>query len=91
MASNGRYEYIEINKLIILIEGDIEKNVRSTYMKSDNIPFLWRKFFLKIANDRDYIFIYCNILFNKFDKHCREWYLSHNNDDNLKNIFYAFG
>ena len=25
MGSNGRYEYIEINKFIILIEGDIEK------------------------------------------------------------------
>ena len=44
IASNGRYEYIEINKLIILIEGDIKKIVRSTFKKGGNIPLLWRNF-----------------------------------------------
>ena len=98
IASNGRYDYIGINKSIILIEGDIKKNVIRTYMKSDNIPLLWRKFFLNIANNRDYIINYCKRPFNKFDKHCREWYLNHYSydneirvfDDNINNMFYAF-
>ena len=51
-------------------------------MKCGNIPMLWRKVFLNIANNRDYIFKYCNRPFNKFDKLCPEWYLSHNSDDN---------
>ena len=51
-------------------------------MKGDYIPLLWRKFFLYIANNRDYIFDYCNRPFNIFQRHCREWYLSHNGDDN---------
>ena len=80
-ASNGRYKYIEINKFIILIEGDIKKNVIRTYMKCYNNPFLWRKFFLNIVNNRGYIINYCNRPFNKFDKHCREWYLCYNSKD----------
>ena len=43
---------------------------------------LWRKFFLNIANNRDHIILYCNRRKNKFDRHCRESYLSHNSDDN---------
>ena len=82
VASNGRYEYIEIKKFIILIKGDIKKNVISTYMKCGNIPLLWNKFFLNIAINRDYIFDYCNRPPSKFDRLCREWYLSHNSDDN---------
>ena len=41
IASNGRYENFKINKLIILLEGSIRKNVINTYMKCDNIPLLW--------------------------------------------------
>ena len=59
IASQGRYELIKTNKLSILIEGRIYKNVINTYMKCDNIPFLWRKFFLNIANNRDYVNKYC--------------------------------
>ena len=67
-------------------------------MKCDSIPLLWRKFFLNIANNRCHINIYCNRPFNKFDKHCREWYLSHNSDanetrvleDNLNIMFFVF-
>ena len=96
---NGRYDYIEINKFITLIEGDIKKKVESTYMKCGNIPLLWRKFFMNIVNNRDYIIKYCNRRFNKFDRLCREWYSSHNSDDkeirvlddNLNNMFNAFG
>ena len=51
-------------------------------MKGGNIPTLWRKFFLNIVNNRDYISNYCNRPFNTFDGLCREWYLGHNSDDN---------
>ena len=64
-------------------------------MKSSNIPLLWRKFFLIIVNKRDHIINYCNGPFNKFDRICREWCLSHNGadneiqvlDDNLNNSY----
>ena len=82
IASNGRFEYIEIDKFIFMIEGDIKKNIITTYMKSGNVPLFWRKIFLNIKNNRDYIINYCNIPFNKFDKHCREWYLIYISDDN---------
>ena len=51
-------------------------------MKCGNIPLLWRKIFLNIMNNRDYIGNYCKRPFNKFDRLCQEWYLSHNSDDN---------
>ena len=81
-ASNGSYEYIEIYNFIILLDGDIKKNVIITYKKCNNNPLLWRKFFLNIVNNRDQIFNYCNRLFNKFDKLCPEWFSSQNSDDN---------
>ena len=74
IASQGRYEIIKPNKLIILIEGSIYKNVINTYMKCNNIPILWRKLFLKIANNKDYSYKFCNRQFNRFHQHCREWY-----------------
>ena len=45
-------------------------------MKCNNIPILWIKFFLNIANNRDYVNIYCNRPLNSFERHCREWYLT---------------
>ena len=51
-------------------------------MKCGNIPLLWRKFFLNSAINRDHIINYCTRPFNKFDRLCRDWYLSHNSDDN---------
>ena len=43
-------------------------------MKCINIPVLLRIFFLKIANNRDYVNNFCNRPFNRFHQHCREWY-----------------
>ena len=68
-------------------------------MKCDIIPLLRRKFFLNIASNRDHKTSFCNTPFNKFDKHCREWYLGLNSgdneirmlDDNLNIMFCAFG
>ena len=51
-------------------------------MKCANVPSLRRKLFLNIATKRDHIINYCNRPFNKFDRLCRERYLSHNSDDN---------
>ena len=59
----------------------MKKNVISNCLKCDRIPLLWMKFFLIIVINRDYIVDYCNWPFNKLDKYCREWYLSHNSDD----------
>ena len=67
-------------KIIIVREGTIKKNVISTYMKRNNIPFLWRKFFLNIANNRDYVYNYSKRPFNDFHRHCREWYFYNNTD-----------
>ena len=57
-------------------------------MKCDNNPLLWRKFLLKIANNRDYVNIYCNRPLNCFDRHCCECYIfySGNDLDELPNV-----
>ena len=61
VPSNERYEYMQINNFMISIKGEIKKNVISTYMKCYNLPLLlWRKSFLNIANNRDYINNHCN-------------------------------
>ena len=57
-------------------------------MKCDKISLLWRRFFLNIVNNRDYVNNYCNRPNNRFDRHCREWYLhnliiSSSNSDEL--------
>ena len=78
IASQGRYELVKIKKLIGIIEGTIKKNVINTYMKSNDIPLLRRKLFLNIANNRDYVYNYCNRPFKKFHRHCREWYFYNN-------------
>ena len=62
-------------------------------MKWNNIPLWWRKFFLKIANNRDYVNNYCNRLLNGFGRHCREGYRydSGNNLDELPDVgFYWY-
>ena len=65
-----------------MLEGNFKKNVISTYKKCGIIPLLWRKFFLNFMNNRDHIINYCNGPLNKFDRLCREWYLSYNIDGN---------
>ena len=88
IASNGRYEYRQINNFMISIKGEIRKNVISTYMKCYiyKLPLLWRKFFMNIGNDRDYTFNHCKTPLHKFDRLLREWYLNKNPDDNEMRI-----
>ena len=93
IASQRRYDYFKVNKLIILIEADISKDVINTYMKCNDIPLLWRKFFLNIAKNREHMDIYCINLYNLFQRYCREWYF-YNNEmdyDNNNNVNIFFG
>ena len=80
IASNGRYEYSEINEFTILIKRYIPKNVIYTCMKFGNVPKLRTLFFLNNANNRDYVYNFCKKQVCKFDRLCREWYLKINPD-----------
>ena len=73
IASQGRYDLIKPNKLIILIEENFYRIVTNTSLKYNN-PILWRKIFLKISNNRDYIYNFCNIPNISFHQQCRDWY-----------------
>ena len=55
VASEGRYKLFQPNKMIIFIEGKFSKIVINTYMKCNDIPSLWIIFYLKIANNGDYV------------------------------------
>ena len=59
IASNGRYKMNRVNKLIVTLEGEINKFVINIYLKL-KIPIFCRKFFKHIANNRDYIYNFCN-------------------------------
>ena len=73
---------------MIAIKREIRKDVISTYMKNNIIPMLWRKFFLNIANNREYINKYWNKPLHIFDRPLRERYLSENPNDNEMRNFY---
>ena len=73
IASKGRFKIHKINKFIITIEGSYEKHIINTYLKT-NKPLMWWKFFINIAWNRDYLYNFCNNPFNRFQKHCYEWY-----------------
>ena len=86
IASHKSYEIIKINKLSIIIEGKINKNVKNIYMKCNNILLLWKKFFSKIANKKDYVNNYCNRPLNSFDRLCCEGCLYNNTRNNLDEL-----
>ena len=52
-SSKGMCKYIRRIELKIIIERRIYKNVIDICLKSENVPFLWKKINVKIANDRD--------------------------------------
>ena len=93
IASQNTYELVKINGMIILVEGSIRKILINTCMKCGIIPLLWRKFFLNIANNRDYIINCCNRPFSRFDRICREWYIYNNSYelDELPENFIYYG
>ena len=49
-------------------------------MKCGNNPRLGIIFLSKIANNRDYVYKFCNRPAKKFDRYCCEWYLYNNPD-----------
>ena len=54
LTSNGRYKVNRVNELIVIIEGEINIFAINTYLKM-KIHIFWRKVFLHIAINRDYI------------------------------------
>ena len=38
-------------------------------------PMGWRRFFLILSNNTQYINNFCNNPYNKFHRYCHEWYL----------------
>ena len=48
------------------------------------------KVFLKIANNRDYVYNFCIRSFTNFHRHCREWYLYNNPDDEMNKNYGAY-
>ena len=55
-SSDGMCKLIRIIELKIKIERVIQKNETHLCLKSGNIPILWKKNFMKIANDRDILY-----------------------------------
>ena len=64
-SSKGVYKIIRALDLIIIIQGIIYKNVENVYLRCNNIPILWRKVYLKFANDREFVS-------NRFTLDCRQ-------------------
>ena len=74
IGSKNRYKINKVNKLIITVEGKINKLIINTYLKLQ-IPMLCRMFFKNIAKNRDFVYNFCNNPYNKFHRYCCEWYL----------------
>ena len=66
-SSGSMCKLIRIVELKIIKEGRVLKNVKDIYLRSENIPLLWKKFYMKIANERTNQYIR-----SKFMQHCRE-------------------
>ena len=74
-SSEGKCKRIRIIETKFVKEGRVNKNVIDMYMRSENIPILWKFFFVEIANEGS----------NqnnrpKFFQQCRERYFSILND-----------
>ena len=57
-SSKGMIKFFRALELTIRIQGRVRKNIVNTYLKCDNIPILWKKYYLKIAHDRGYKYIH---------------------------------
>ena len=53
-SSKSICKFNRIIQLKIIIEGKIYKNLTDIYLRCENIPILWRKIFVRIANERDH-------------------------------------
>ena len=54
VATKGKYEKNKINRMSVVLESVIKKDVTNTYLKVQ-IPMMWRKFFKKFAEIRNYV------------------------------------
>ena len=54
IASKGKYKINNINEMRVILESATKKHVTSTYIKMQK-PLMWRKFFINIADNRDYV------------------------------------
>ena len=61
-SSKGMIKFVRRSELKIVIKGKIFKDVLDHFLKCENNPILWKKFLMKIVNDRP----------KKFIQHCRE-------------------
>ena len=68
-SSSGMYKLIEIIELKNVIEGMVYKNVMDIKLRSENIPLLWKKFFLKVSNERNNQYNRPKFLQNFREKH----------------------
>ena len=46
-------KFIRIIRLKIIIEGKIYEELTDIYLRSENVPTLWKKIFVRNANVRD--------------------------------------
>ena len=64
-SSKGVYNFFKALDLIIIIRAIIYKSVENMYLRCDSFPILWKIFFQKISNDREFVS-------NRFFLDCRE-------------------
>ena len=63
-SSKGMCKFIGVIELKIRIQGRFYKNDTYAYLRCAKIPISWRKYYKKIANDRECVAI-------RFFQHCR--------------------
>ena len=86
-AQKKNLRFIEIDKLVIKCWSDFSNNNISYYM-SLKIPFINRKFFQKIAHNRQYLNNVFIDLKNEFFLFCCRWYQSNNLEKPLPFVGY---
>ena len=64
-STAGSIKFIRVVDFKIIISGKIHRNAENLYLRCENIPILWKKYYAKIANDRECVA-------NRFIQHCRE-------------------
>ena len=47
----GSIKFIRVVDLKIIISGKIHRNAENLYLRCENIPILWKKYYVKIAKE----------------------------------------
>ena len=74
VGSKGRYKNNKINSFSVVLESKMKKHVINTYLKKQ-IPMMSRKFFKNFAENEDYVDIYRNNPYKKFNRFFVDWYM----------------